>query len=159
MENNEAVLDCLKRQLGLMFKNNFYVIDLSQGDLHDNWNSIKVGDKIYDVNFSWDDEPLCSVYEVINNQTSTVGVSLSIINILGTKKEYFGDDYFEIDDELLGHSVLNQIESDIRDMDFDAYSELMMKLLKNKDNKKILFNYLSQSAQENLKEGTTTKRY
>ena len=44
-------------------------------------------------------------------------------------------------------------------MDFDAYSELMMKLLKNKDNKKILFNYLSQSAQENLKEGTTTKRY
>ena len=159
MENNEAVLDCLKRQLGLMFKNNFYVIDLSQGDLHDNWNSIKVGDKICDVNFSWDEEPLCSVYEVINNQTSTVGVSLSIINILGTKKEYFGDEYFEIDEELLEHSVLNQIESDINDMDFDAYSELMMKLLKNKDNKKILFNYLSQSAQENLKEGTTTKRY
>lgn len=159
MNNNEAVLDCLKRKLGLIFKNNFYVIDLSQGDLYDNWNSIKVGDKIYDVNFSWDKEPLCSVYEVINNQTSTVGFPLSIIDILGTKKEYFGDDYFEIDDELLEHSVLNQIESDISDMDFDAYSELIMKLLKNKDNKKILFNYLSQSAQENLKEGTTTKRY
>lgn len=159
MKDN-AVLDCLKRQLGLMFKNNFYVIELPQDNLKNNWNIIKIGNKLYNVNFKWDgDTPSCVVYEIIDNLTSTMGIYVSIVNIIGTKKEYFGDDYFEIDTELLEHSVLNQIQADLQDNDFDAYSELMMKLLKNEDNREILFNYLSQSAQENLKEGITTKRY
>ena len=61
--------------------------------------------------------------------------------------------------EALEHEVLNQIEADLLDKDFEAYSEMMQLLLKNEENKNILFNYLSDSAQENVKENLTFKRY
>lgn len=61
--------------------------------------------------------------------------------------------------DLLEHAVLNQIESDIQSQDFESFSEMMQLLLQNKENQDILFNYLGDSAQENLKVGITFNRY
>lgn len=64
-----------------------------------------------------------------------------------------------INAQLLEHAVLNQIEADLSDKDFEAYSEMMQLLLKDDRNKEIIFNYLSDSAQENIKLELTFKRY
>ena len=64
-----------------------------------------------------------------------------------------------INKESLEHAVLNQIETDLLDKDFEAYSEMMQLLLKDDKNKEILFNYLSDTAQENVKLEMTFKRY
>lgn len=61
--------------------------------------------------------------------------------------------------ELLEHAVLNQLEIDLDEQDYDAVSEMLELLLQDKRNQEILFNYLSDSAQKNLKESKTVKRY
>jgi hypothetical protein len=61
--------------------------------------------------------------------------------------------------DLLEHSFLNQVEADLEQSDFTAFSELMEMLLKNKENQDLIFNYLSDSAQKNLKQGVTFNRY
>ena len=61
--------------------------------------------------------------------------------------------------ELLEHAVLNQLEIDLDEHDYEAVSELLELLLKDESNRKILYNYLSDLAQKNLKEGKTVKRY
>lgn len=64
-----------------------------------------------------------------------------------------------MDSVLLEHAVVNQLESDFHDNDFDAMSEMIALLLESESNRSILFNYLSDSAQQNLKDGKTVKRY
>ena len=64
-----------------------------------------------------------------------------------------------MDNILLEHAVVNQLESDFHDNDFDSMSEMIALLLESEDNRSILFNYLSDSAQQNLKDGKTFKRY
>jgi hypothetical protein len=64
-----------------------------------------------------------------------------------------------MDTETLEHAVLNQLQADFGDNDFDAYSEMIHALMKSKKNKEILFQYLSDTAQENLLKGETYKRY
>ena len=64
-----------------------------------------------------------------------------------------------MDLELLEQAVLNQIEADLNDSDFDAFSEMMQLLMKDEKNRLILFNYLSDTAQKNLKESKTVIRY
>lgn len=61
------------------------------------------------------------------------------------------------DTDALKHEVINQFETDIDENDFDAIDELLDKLLSN-NQEDILFNYLSDSAQKNLKEKLTQKR-
>ena len=61
--------------------------------------------------------------------------------------------------ELLEQVVLNQIEADLNDNDFEAYSEMMSLLLEDEKNLDILFEYLSDTAQKNLKEEKTPIRY
>ena len=61
--------------------------------------------------------------------------------------------------ELLEQAVLNQIESDLNDYDFEAYSEMMELLLKDEKNIEVLYQYLSDTAQKNLKEENTAIRY
>ena len=66
------------------------------------------------------------------------------------------------DDEgknLLLHAVINQLETDFDDQDFDAMDEFITKLMENPDNQTILYNYLSDSAQENWLEGKTSVRF
>lgn len=54
--------------------------------------------------------------------------------------------------ELLEQAVLNQIEADLNDYDFEAYSEMMELLMKDEKNIEILYQYLSDTAQKNLKQ-------
>jgi predicted CopG family antitoxin len=64
-----------------------------------------------------------------------------------------------MDLELLEQAVLNQIEADLNDGDFESFSEMMEQLLKDEKNRLILFNYLSDTAQKNLEEEKTVSRY
>ncbi len=66
----------------------------------------------------------------------------------------------EINNKLLEHAVLNQLQADFGDADFDAYSEMFNLLIGTfPEAKNILFEYLSDTAQKNLEEGETFKRY
>lgn len=56
-----------------------------------------------------------------------------------------------MDLESLEHAVLNQLEIDLDEHDYEAVSEMLGLLLQDKRNQEILFNYLSDSAQKNLK--------
>ena len=67
MKNNTSIVDCKNKTLTLMFQNEIHIVDLREGDLHDNWNSIE--DKngiVWDINFSWEDtkgeKPYLSIY-------------------------------------------------------------------------------------------------
>ncbi len=60
---------------------------------------------------------------------------------------------------LLEHSFMNQLETDFNDQDYDAMSEMIQLLIKNEDNKKIIIEYLSDTAKENLIEGRTNCRF
>ena len=53
------------------------------------------------------------------------------------------------------HAVINQLESDFDDNDFDAMDEFITMLMKNTENIEILYAYLGDTAQENFIEGKT----
>lgn len=61
--------------------------------------------------------------------------------------------------EDLEHAVINQLEADFQDNDFEAISELLQILMTNEDNIEVLVGYLSDAALKNLEEGLTIKRY
>lgn len=63
------------------------------------------------------------------------------------------------DDNLLMHAVINQLEADFSDIEFDAMSEMLELLIKNKESKKILIEYLGDTAKENWLEGKTNVRF
>ena len=60
---------------------------------------------------------------------------------------------------LLEHAIINQLEADFDDQDFDSMSEMLSLLINNKESKKILIEYLSGSAKKNWLEGKTNVRY
>ena len=60
---------------------------------------------------------------------------------------------------LLLHAVINQLESDFEDQDYDAMDEFITKLMENTDNHEILHAYLGDTAQENWLEGKTNVRF
>jgi len=60
---------------------------------------------------------------------------------------------------LLEHAVINQLEADFDDQDFDSMSVTIGLLLKNEEAKKILIEYLGDTAKENWLEGRTNVRY
>lgn len=64
-----------------------------------------------------------------------------------------------MDKNLLKHAVINQLEVDFGDSDYDAMDELFTMLLKNNDNVSILHDYFSDTGQQNLAEGLTHKRW
>jgi len=64
-----------------------------------------------------------------------------------------------IKDNLLEHSVVNQLEADFGDNDFDSMSEMISNLIHLEPARKVLFNYLSDTAQNNLEQGLTKIRY
>lgn len=57
------------------------------------------------------------------------------------------------------HALINQLETDFEDQDYDAMDEFITTLMKNPDNHDIIWNYLSDSAQENFIEGRTFTRF
>lgn len=60
---------------------------------------------------------------------------------------------------LLEHAFINQLETDFNDQEYDAMSEMIQRLIKNEDNKKIIVEYLSDTAKENWIEGRTNCRF
>ena len=65
----------------------------------------------------------------------------------------------KINKNLLNHAVINQLEADFAGEDFDAMDEMLQLLMKSDDNCNILHEYLSDTAQRNLEESLTTKRW
>lgn len=64
-----------------------------------------------------------------------------------------------MNNDLLEHEIINQIEADLESNDFEALSEMIQSILELEGGEKVLKAYLSDSATENLKEGLTEKRY
>lgn len=60
---------------------------------------------------------------------------------------------------LLLHAILNQIETDFDDQDYESIDEMLQLLMKNPEAKNILIEYLSDSAKANWLEDKTAKRY
>jgi hypothetical protein len=113
MKNNKGILDCVKKTFTFMFRNEVFTIDLTEGDLDDNINAIKLknGD-IFDFNLSWqkDCKPVVSLYAVdgflvTDWEDST---SIKITHIIGTEADYFG---YEFDNKLpLKFQIVNSDE-------------------------------------------------
>lgn len=65
----------------------------------------------------------------------------------------------ENDENILLHAVLNEIESDFDNQDYDSIDELLTLLIKVPEAKAFLIGYLSDDAKEYWIQGTTEKRY
>lgn len=108
MKNLTSIVDCKNKVLTLMFQNEKHVIDLTEGDLDDNWNAFtdKNG-KVWDVNFTWEDatgeKPYLSIYPVLQNEDGTFpenstqwdeDISFKVKKI-GSRDDYFRDERFK----------------------------------------------------------------
>ena len=62
-------------------------------------------------------------------------------------------------ENLLLHAVLNQLETDFNDQDYDSIDEMLTHLIFLEPARKVLIEYLSDSAKENWIEGKTITRY
>lgn len=64
---NKAYLNCINKTLSFSIDDTSFVINLTEGDLHDSWGSVKVRKQIYDTNFTWDEDenPFFTIYPVI----------------------------------------------------------------------------------------------
>ncbi len=77
-------------------------------------------------------------------------------NIMSEKRKVFETEH---DKNLLLHAVINQLETDFDDQDYDAMDEFLTQLMKVEENHNILYQYLTDSAQENWLEGKTNCRF
>jgi hypothetical protein len=101
MTNNTAILNCLTKQLYIRFEYKYFTIDLTEGDLEDNWNSIQFSDETtLDINFHWEDEPYVSLYGLIYDAKSDTYSTntneyypIKISTIIGDKADYFDMEY------------------------------------------------------------------
>lgn len=59
----------------------------------------------------------------------------------------------------LQHAVINQLEADFGENNFEEIGDFLEELIKNEDNHKIIMDYLSDSAKENWLEGKTIPRF
>lgn len=103
MKNNQAILNLTEKKIYFKFNNEDFIMDLTEGDLHDNWNSFNTNDEIVrDINFTWEgfsngEKPYLRVYELRDNGDGTWStdiysntvVSIKIIKVIGTEGEYF----------------------------------------------------------------------
>jgi hypothetical protein len=62
-------------------------------------------------------------------------------------------------DNLLCHAVINQLEADLNEQEYDSLDELITQLVKDEKTKKILIEYLSDTVKEFWLEGKTTPRF
>lgn len=66
----------------------------------------------------------------------------------------------EYDLDLLVHAVINQLQTDFETTDLESMDEMLKCLIEDKErNHEVLYNYLSDTGQQNLKEGLTEKRW
>ena len=97
MENNRAFVHCYEKILEIRLNGATYYVNLLQGDLHDNWNSITDLDRnVWDVNLHWEQDddamitPNLALYVVDEDGKTDFFEYITIpTSILGTKDEYF----------------------------------------------------------------------
>ena len=105
MKNNTAIVDVKNKTLTIMFQNEQHLVDLTEGDLHDNWNCITDKDDVlWDINFSWEDttgeKPYLTIYALHEadengHQSTDFYNSTSIkVKALGSRDEYFKEKRF-----------------------------------------------------------------
>jgi len=64
-----------------------------------------------------------------------------------------------MENNLLEHAVINEIEKDLKDKDFESLSFLLEKLISVESTKKLLIEYLSDNEREMWIEVKTKTRY
>ncbi len=106
MKNNTAIVDTKNKVLTFVFQDEQHVIDLTEGDLHDNWNSFTDSNGVlWDINFSWEDskgeKPFLTVYgldeaNIEGFQSTNFSDSTTItVKAIGTRDEYFKEARFD----------------------------------------------------------------
>lgn len=97
MKDLTAIFNAKEKTLKLSFEGEIFVIDLTQGDLHDSWNGItlKNGD-VYDFNFSWErgEEPSVEIYSTYYKDKElytdhSKSLSFKITKTIGNSIDYF----------------------------------------------------------------------
>lgn len=91
MKNNTATLDCNTKLITFCFQNELFIIDITEGDLSDSWNSITTSNgEVFDFNFSWEDDkdskPCLSIYGLEDDGDGGLQINTSddtMIEILG----------------------------------------------------------------------------
>ena len=91
MKNNTATLDCNTKLITFCFQNELFIVDITEGDLSDSWNSItKSNGEVFDFNFSWEDDKDCkpslSIYGLEDDGDGGLQINTSdetVIEILG----------------------------------------------------------------------------
>lgn len=93
MHRNEAIFDCLRKTITLLFRNQQFELDMSEGNLENNYNGEVMDDGTpFDVLLQWEREmmitPKLFIYEEIDPQNLRP-IEVPIIMMLGTKQQYF----------------------------------------------------------------------
>lgn len=105
MNKPKVYLDCIEKTIKFRFKDQDFEVDLTEGDLEDSWNAIRVDVNVfYDTNFAWqgkDEQPTFAIYPLIKKvddkfpdskhwTTDTDnGISFDIVIRRGTYEDYF----------------------------------------------------------------------
>ena len=95
------ILNCKEKKVCFTYKKQKFVVDLTEGDLHDSWNSITLEDgSIRDFNFSWQEgcQPSITLYGVDEDNSTLFDNTEKVIYpdiIIGTKADYFSIKEFE----------------------------------------------------------------
>lgn len=103
MKNNQGILNLTEKKVFFKFNDEDFIMDLTEGDLHDSWNSFTTKDDVTrDLNFHWEGfsqnhKPSLTVYELRDNEDGTFStdtfsgtdVSIKLIKVIGTEAEYF----------------------------------------------------------------------
>lgn len=104
MKNNQGILNLIEKKINFKFKDEDFIMDLTKGDLDDNWNSFVTSDDVErDLNFHWEGysenhKPNLIVYELRYNGDGTWSTdtysgdetNIKLIKVIGTEGEYFG---------------------------------------------------------------------
>jgi len=117
MKNNQGILNLTEKKIYFKFKDEDFVMDLTEGDLHDSWNSFNTSDGVVrDLDFYWEgysagSTPTLTVYGLTKDEgdndywsTNTDDeTNIKLIKVIGTEGEYFDipfdgvkKDYFEV---------------------------------------------------------------
>lgn len=90
-------LNCKNKSCEFTYNGEQFKIDLTEGDLHDNWNGITLSNgEIKDFNFSWvendiESKPIIVLYKVDSDNETDFFCYDNIVfdKIIGAKKQYF----------------------------------------------------------------------
>lgn len=90
-QDEGAVIEVYSKVMNLRFRGENFIIDLKQGDLEDNWNSILFTDNgvEFDTNFTWEENPSLCLYPVRDGETITQEMIKLPIYVNDIKDVYF----------------------------------------------------------------------